>query len=238
MRTFIISFVALLFLPSAILAQNDPGGAEIIVTAQRSSGDGYDSRRPQIGLRRLADFAVQEITITDDTRDEAKRHDEMYAMVKGAIELATKRGGIELATGSLIVEPLTLGNYRHLGLEKGRQPDSNKVSFLIKTKLASGVDAKAAIDRVDAFIKAMPTVGRAEVTDRDDLTLSVVSPDQYRPQIIDLVAADAHSVAAKMGSDYAVEIKGLDRPVEWGRANLTDIFLFVPYTYNIVPKAR
>jgi hypothetical protein len=85
-------------------------------------------------------------------------------------------------------------------------------------------------------MKAVPPVGRAEMKPAGDLTLSVVGPDQYRGQIVDLVAADARATAAKLGPDYAVEAKGLDRPVEWSRASLTEVFLYVPYTYSVVPK--
>lgn len=212
------------------------GSQEIVVTSMRRQADGYDDHVPAVGLRRVADFAVQEVRVTGDTRDSDKRHEEIYAMIRGAIELAAKRGGIELATGDMIVEPLNLGNYRNLTMHNDGRPDSDRTEFLIKTRLNGGTDAKAALDRISAFIKAVPTVGRAELKTRGDLTLSVVGPDQYRAQIVDLVAADARATAARMGADYAVEAKGLDRPVEWSRASLTEVFLYVPYTYTVVPK--
>ena len=84
----------------------------------------------------------------------------------------------------------------------------------------------------------MPAVGRAEMEPQGELTLSVVRPDQYRGAIIDLVAADAYATAATMGPDYAIEAKGLERPVEWSRASLTEVFLYVPYRYDVVPKGR
>jgi hypothetical protein len=209
---------------------------EIMVTAMRREAKDYDDHVPAIGLRRVADFAVQEVVVTGDTRDPDKRHEEIYTMVRGAIELAAKRGGIELATGEMVVEPLTLANYRNLPLRTDGRPDSNRTTFLVKTRLAAGSDAKAALDRISAFVKAVPAVGRAELKPANDLTLSVVGPDQYRAQIIDLVAADARATAARLGPDYAVEAKGLDRPVEWSRASLTEVFLYVPYTYTVVPR--
>jgi len=229
-------YLLMLAAPAPVAAQSTAGTAEIIVTAQRRSMDDYDASIPAVGLRRQADFAVQEVTVSGDTRDPTKRHEEIYAMIRGAIALANARGGIELATGEMVVEPLTLANYRDLTLASENRPDSEKTSFLIKTRLGAGSDAKAALDRIEAFIKAVPSVGRAEMTATDDLTLSVVAPDQYRSAIIDLVAADARATAAKMGADYAIEAKGLDRPVEWSRASLTEVFLYVPYTYFIVPK--
>ena len=228
----------LLALPVPALAQPGKDVQEVVVTASRREADNYDGTVPVIGLRRVADFAVQEVLITGDTRDAARRHDEIYAMVKGAIELARKRGGIELATGAVFVQPLTEDNYRNLTLRSDGRPDTDRTTFLIKTPLSKGGDAKAALDKIDAFIKDVPPVGRAEIKPAGDLTLSVVGPDQYRGQIIDLVAADAKQTASRLGAEYGVEIRGLDRPVDWTRASLAEVFLYLPYTYVVTPKAK
>lgn len=207
-----------------------------MVTGLRRDARDYDE--PAIGLRRIADFAVQRVVIVGDTRDAAKRHDEIFAMANGAIELAAKRGNIELATGEMAVVPLTISNYRNLTLTNDGRPDTDKASFLVKSRLAADTDAKAALDRIDAFIKDVPAVGRAEMKPLNDLTLTIVRPDQYRSQIIDLIAADVHATAAKMGPDYAVTLEGADRPVEWSRASLTEVFLYLPYRYTVVPKPK
>ena len=112
------------------------------------------------------------------------------------------------------------------------------MSFLIKTRLQSGTDAKAALDRLAAFIKAAPTSGRALMEASGDLTLSVVKPDQYRDAIVDLIAADAQKLAARFGQGYGVEARGVDRPVEWSRSGLTEVFLYVPYQLTVVPADR
>ena len=227
--------VLLLALAAPVMAQ---GLEEIVVTARRREARGYDEDVPVIGLRRVADYAVQMVTVTGDTRDPDKRHKEIFDMIRGAIELAAKRGDIELATGEMIVEPLNIDNYGNLTLTTDKRPDTDKTSFLVKTKLAAGKDAKAALDKIYKFVKDVPTVGRALMETEGELTLSVVRPDQYRGAIIDLIAADAHATAAKMGPDYAIEAKGLERPVEWSRASLTEVFLYVPYSYDVVPKGR
>lgn len=227
--------VLLLIAAAPVLAQ-DLTGSEIVVTGMRKESDNYGV--PAIGLRRIADYAVQEVEVAGDTREPQRRRDEIFEMIRGAIAMAGKSGGIELATGDMVVEPLTLENYRNLPLHNDGRPDTDKTSFLVKTKLSANGDAKAALDRIHAFIKAVPPVGRAEMRASGDLTLSIVGPDQYRSRIIDLVAADAHATAAKLGPDYAVEAKGLDRPVEWSRASLTEVFLYVPYSYTIVPARR
>jgi hypothetical protein len=229
--------LALLACAAPAPAQDDLGAGEIIVTAARREADDYDAAVPAVGLRRVADFAVQVVTVTGDTRDAAKRREEIYAMIRGAIELAGRRPGIELATGELVVERLTQANYRDLPLSSDGRPDTDRTSFLVKTSLSGG-DAKAALDRIDAFIKAVPSVGRAEMRGTGNLTLSVVAPAQYRGQILDLVAADARATAARLGPGYGVDARGLDRPVEWTRASLTEVFLYVPYSYGVVPVGR
>jgi hypothetical protein len=226
-----------LSLASPAVAQ-DLTDQEIVVTGARREAEDYDASIPAVGLRRVADFAVQEVVVVGDTRDQQKRRDEIFAMIRGAIELAGRREGIELATGEMIVEPITLANYRNLELRSDGRPDTDRTSFLVKTRLGTGTDAKAALDRIAAFIKAVPAVGRAEMRANGDLTLSIVGPDQYRQRIVELVAADARETAAKLGPDYGVEAKGLDRPVEWSRASLTEVLLYVPYSYAVVPARR
>ena len=136
-----------------------------------------------------------------------------------------------------MVEPLTLDNYRNLGLSNDNRPDTDRTSFLVKVRLGSGVDGVAARDRIKRFIKAVPPVGRAEIRgSSDDLTLSIVGPDKFRAEILDIVTTDAKAIANRLGPDYGVEIKGLDRPVEWTRAGLTDVFLYLPYNMVVRPK--
>ena len=234
MRKAICLAMALLGTTAPAFGQ-DMNASEVIVTANRRSSSDYETM-PLIGLRRTADFAVQYVSIAGDTRETEPRRAEIFAMVRGAIELARARG-VELATGQMVVEPLTLDNYRNLPLLNDGRPDSERVNFLVKASLA-GSDAKAALDRIEAFIKAVPAVGRAQMQKGGGLTLSVVGPDKYRGQIVDLVSADAHATAARLGRDYSVEARGLDRPVEWARATLTEVFLYVPYSYTVVPTPR
>ena len=90
--------------------------------------------------------------------------------------------------------------------------------------------------KIAAFVKAVKPVGRALMETSDDLTFSVVAPDQYRGAIADIIAADAKAMAAKLGDGYGVEIEGLNRPVEWARSGLSEVLLYIPYKLVIVPR--
>lgn len=222
-------------LPVAVSAQ-DEGQSEVVVTAMRRDADDYSADMPAIGLRRTADFAVVEVTVAGDTRDKSQRENEIYEMIRNAIG-AAPHGGVELAFGERTLQPLTLANYRSLTLRNDNRPDSQRTSFLIKVALNSRTDAQEAQAAITAFVKAVKPVGRALMTQSDDLTLSVVAPDKYRGAIADNIAADAKAMAARLGAGYAVKIEGLNRPVEWARAGLSDVLLYIPYKLTIVPKS-
>lgn len=232
---------AALFNSSPGLAQAPPspvatlGSNEIVVTGSRREMDSYDAQTPAVGLRKVADFVIQPVVVTGDARDPDQRHEEMYQTIRKAIEQAASHG-VVLSFGDVVVEPLTLANYRSLTLDKDSRPDTNRVELLVKAAL-SGADARQATSRIDRFIKELKPAGRALLEPNGDMTLSVVGPDQYRPEIVRIVAADAAVMANKFGADYAVEVKGLNRPVEWSRASLTEVLLYIPYELAIRPKS-
>ena len=80
-------FALLALLPGPVLAQ-DFSEAEVVVTGTRRETDGFDESRPVVGLRRAADFAILDVTVAGDTRDQKTRRTEILAMVKSAIDLA------------------------------------------------------------------------------------------------------------------------------------------------------
>ena len=50
------------------------------------------------------------------------------------------------------------------------------------------------------------------------------------------VAADAKRTAALFGPEFTFNVSGVDQPVAWTQVSSTEVFLFVPYRYNINPK--
>jgi len=43
-------------------------------------------------------------------------------------------------------------------------------------------------------------------------------------------------LAQTVGEGYAVEIEGLNMPVQWTRAGASDVLLYIPYKLTVVPK--
>ncbi|WP_447726291.1 TonB-dependent receptor [Sphingomonas koreensis] len=214
---------------------------EMIVTASRRPQGGYGgvdtsgvipAQRSIISLKRSADYVVQTVWITGDTREAAKRKEELEATLRNAIGSAVK-GGVELATGDYVVEPLTLTSYRSLNYIGDGRPDTSRANFLVKVRLTPGMDLATAKAQIAKFVASVAKTGRTTLTVSGEPTLSVVNPDQYRGAIIDLIAVDAADQAKRFGSGYGVAVTGIDRPVEWARAGATDVFLYLPSAYTV-----
>ncbi|HYD11877.1 MAG TPA: TonB-dependent receptor [Allosphingosinicella sp.] len=244
---FRIALLLAVALPSPALAQ-DLNAGEVVVTGSRARQTYIDPRTnravetgedasglPSVGLRRRADFALLPVVISGDTRERDQRREEILTMVRSALSLAG-RSGIELAVGDFFVVPLTNENYRTLSFIGDGRPDSERVVFFIKTRLgASAEEANAAITRLEQFVRSVPAAGRAEMRAAGPLTLSIVAPDQYRNQLLDQIATEARAIAARFGPNQGVEARGLDRPVEWRRAGITEVFLYIPHQLTFRP---
>lgn len=219
-------------LPLAAHAQNEDMG-EVVVTAQRSDREYYSDEQPVIGLRRQADSAVQSVAFTSDSRDEDMRKREIRAMLLAALDRADG-AGVQLVTGDFELVPVTRANYLTLTFGRGSRPDTSEIALMVKAKLAGS--AGGAQDRIDRYIKAVPANGRALLEKRGGLTLTIINPDQYRDDIVKLIAEASKRYAGYFGADYGVEVSGLNEQLSWAQVSNTEVFLFIPYRFTIKPK--
>ena len=231
-RTVAIALAMILIQPASA---QDLGQQEVVVTASRIEQDNYQRDMPAVGLRRTADFLVQEVVIRGDTRDPKQRALEIRQLLQKAVQLASKQG-VQLAFGDYILTPLTMANLDEITLTNDNRPDSQKIEFLVKAPLGGKESGTTAEKRIEDYVEAVPEVGRAQMDMSGESSLSIIGPDNYRVQIADKVMEDARALSAKMGSDFAVTIEGLNMPVLWTRAGPSEVMLYIPYKLVIVPK--
>jgi len=227
--------VALVLAAGAAFAQPaEPQGlGEVMVTSNRNGAPYAQQDRPVVGLRRTADAAVMSFTVTSDTRDPETRKQEIHTVLLAAIDKAAT-SGFEIVSGTFRVEAVTRENYQSLLLQPAGRVDTSQVRVLVKAKLAGTAAETAA--RLQRFIGSLRGAGRATAEDGGGWTLTVVNPDQYRDAIISLVAEDARHNAALFGPDFTFNITGIDGQVAWSQISSTEVFLYIPYRYSIVPK--
>jgi hypothetical protein len=233
MHTYAKLTAALLATAFAFPAAAQDQMGEIIVTAQRASADYFSDEQTVLGLRRPADSALQSVMITSDSRDEIVRKREIHAMFENALK-RSGAAGVVLVTGDFELQEVTTANYKDIPFGTGNRPDTSTVSFFVKSKLAGSTGSAQA--RIDNFLTGVAPSGRSLLEKQGDLTLTIVNPDQYRDQIIKLVAAESLKYASFFGTDYGVEIGGLNEQLSWAQASGTEVFLYVPYRFTIKPK--
>lgn len=233
MRGYSILLAALVGVASSSSAAAQDALGEIIVTARRASADYFSDDKTVIGLRRPADSALQAVVISSDSRDEDVRKREIHAMMESALRRSAA-ADVVLVTGDFELEKISLENYKDLPFGRGSRADTSTVNFYVKSKLAGSTGG--AQGRIDSFIKGVAPSGRSLLEKQGDLTLTIVNPDQYRDQIIKLIAAESLKYAGFFGPDYGVEIGGLNEQLSWAQASGTEVFLYIPYRFSIKPK--
>ncbi len=219
--------------PAFAQESSAPSLGEVIVTANRQNARFAQQDRPVVGLRKQADSVIMPVAISSDSRDANDRIREIHSILISALDRSVA-AGVELVMGAFELVPVTKTNYKDLPFTNAGRTDTSKVDLMIKVKLSGS--AAAAEQKLDAFIKSIPKSGRGTADRMGGTTLTIINPDQYREAIIKLVAENARHNASVFGADYAVQVNGVDGQILWSQVSNTDVFLYVPYHYSIVPK--
>lgn len=233
--TGVFAAVLVALCPSAAVAQqaDAPGLGEVMVTANRQNTRYAQADRPVVGLRRQADAMVMPVTISSDTRDEEIRKKEIHTVLLSALDRAPA-AGLDLAWGKVQVAPVTRTNYTDLPFEWAGRVETSKVDLLVRARLDGSVDATR--KKLLAFVGSVRGSGRATIETSGGTTLTIVNPDQYRDAIVKLVADDARHMSALFGPDFTFNVTGIDGQIGWSQVSGTEVFLYIPYRYAIVPK--
>lgn len=229
--------------PAAVVAQADSNVGEIVVTASRRDSDdeggGAAMRQPHVVLFHRADNLVVDLVVECDTRDESDRIAELKATLRNVVGAASA-DAIELGVqdeDAGVVVPFKLEGLDSM-LSSGSRADTSRVSIVVKTRIREGDTFEAATGRIDAFIRKIKGVGRAQATRGDEWSLTLVSPRQYRTAVVAAIAKDAGETAAALGADYRVQLTGLERPIAWSRSGPLELALYIPYAMTVTPAPR
>ncbi len=254
----IAAITCLIFAGGPALGQD--GSGEIIVTATRRAASGSVvpvQPPPVIGLKRKADSALRRIEIVSDSREEDMRKREVQTMLLAAIDRG-KREGLSLVVGEYEVLEVTRVNWQDRFPALARpaasaddEDDDDEdddgdskpkpafeddgstatVRLMVKTTLNGSIsDAQ---QKIRAFVKSVPTTGRALIEQKGGLALTIINPEQYRDELYRRVADGAKHATSFYGPEYGIHVTGIDRDIAWKQVSNIEIFLYIPYSFSV-----
>ncbi|MDB5431879.1 MAG: hypothetical protein JWP35_2995 [Caulobacter sp.] len=213
----------------AAYAQNEVN--EVVVTGSRLSE--FDAgTTPSVALRKRADNVITTVTVICDTRDPEQRKSELKTTLRALIKGAPA-AGVELG----VEGDDLIGRFDETNLDGaivgGGKPDTSAVTLVLKTKIRPEDSFDSATGRITGFIKKTPKTGRTEILGASSWDLTLINPQQYRPTVIGLIAADANKAAGEFGPEYGVSVDGLQQPLSWYQSAPLELALYIPYRMNV-----
>ncbi len=184
---------------------------------------------PPIALRKTGDFLVLRVKVENDSRDPEARKREMDETLLRLVKAAGLTGRFELHSGEYALTPKNHG----LALsEDGSRPDTSYAHLFIKVPLAAEDDVPKLTQELQEFVTAAEVSGRTQLSP-GKVGLSVVNPEQYRYELLELIAKDISRLSEIFGGAYGFEVKGLDRRLGVRRVSVTQVELYLKYSFSM-----
>ena len=215
-------------------AQSD-GAEEIVVTAARVRADQPPPPLPAVVIRKRADFLLQSIELTNDTRDAKARENELYQTLRGLAAAAAKTPGLSLAWQNGFLMPITERDYQIPLQPDDERDDASRVVLYIKYALTPKSDVPRAVKSLGEFVANAKMVGRSTIEPLGDVALSIVSPERYRPEVVQAIAASVKDLQQAFGAACKVRV-GLgdfSNRLQWQRSDVSELTLYLPYRMSV-----
>jgi len=204
---------------------------EIVVTGTRIEADYYGM--PAVTIMKQADFLVQNIRLTNDSRSPDLRKVEIVETIEHLIERSESMDGMALSYGSGFLEPINLTDESLQLIEDRQRIDTSYIDIFAKVAFTANRDSKSQIGDLKEFISGVEKKGRTEIIPLGDIGLSIIGPEQYRYEIIQKIAGENARISEAMNADCDISIGGLEGRVEWERTGVSELTLFIPYGLDI-----
>lgn len=227
MKVIPVAAIALSILLFSGLAQSE----EVVVTGLRAS-EGY-SGIPAVAIKKSADYLVQEIKLTNDSRSPDLRKKEIISTIEGMLKRAATDKKIALSYGKGFISPIDLTGESLQIIEDGGRSDTSTVRIFVKILLTAEDNTKARIADLRNFISRSQVVGRTEIESLGDVGLSIVNPEKYRYELLEKIAEENKRLLKVMGGNCKVTLTELSNRVTWRRTEVAELTLYIPYETQV-----
>lgn len=207
---------------------------EIVITGSRLSDD-YDVM-PAVTIERKADFLVQNIRLINDSRSPELRRKEIIQTINNLLKASKKIDGVELSYGEGFLVPVNLSDDSLQLIEDRKRKDTSYVDIFVKVALKEKHSSKQQIAELRSFISKTKLESRTEIEALGDIGLSIVGPEQYRYEILKKITIENNKIKDVVGGSCEIKISGLEGRVQWDRADITELTLYISYATEVSCK--
>ena len=202
----------------------------IVVTGARIS-------TPGVYLKRQGDFLIIDVIVASDSRDYALRRTEIETTVDALLAQANDYDDISISIDvNGLIYPLE--STEELPLSSGSRPDTSVANLVLRTPIPQDIsNIQPLVQRLEQFASLVEGEGRATVDTRGGPTVSVVDPDQYRGEVIDLILEEVEDVTSTLGNNYRVILSGIDGRMQWQNTDNVNVIFYIPYNYTVIPTS-
>jgi len=181
--------------------------------------------------KKRADFLLLQITLVNDSREEDRRKEEIFATLKDMLNQVPTASKIELFTEEFT---LNKSHYQIPLVDLQDKRDTSRTSLYAKVPLVENDDVGKLAEVLRSYVSHAKGVGRTEIF-TGNLGVSIIQPEKYRYEVLQAVAADVKRIKETFGDAFEVIVTGLDSRLIFQRSSISEVELYLPIGYEVFP---
>jgi len=189
---------------------------------------------PSVRLQVPADFVAIPIQIQNDSKDPAKRADEIEKALRSLTDRLQQHPDLAVKQGIVSLSPREHSTLKAFSSYESHTGSSAQLYVLGAMKQDTSVFAVA--KRLYQAINGIPLGDGTKVT-LGNTTLGLNDPEKYRDQILKAIANSISETKKAMGMSGGVEVEGLENAVSVMQLDERDVSVFINYSLRIQTKA-
>ena len=206
------------------LAHADSSSAIVIAVA-------YSPQGPAARMSVQADYVAIPINIQNDSKDPIRRSDEIEKALRALTERLAPHRDLKAKPGIISLSP------REQSKSFGSSDSyGGSAQLYILGSLKQDANIFAVTKRIYQIVAAIPLADGTKVT-LGNTALGLDEPEQYRSQLLGLIAKSVADAKKSLGSVGVVDVEGLENPVTVMQLNDREVVLFINYRLRIQTRA-
>lgn len=171
-----------------------------------------------------AEYVAMPVSLSSDAKHPSERI-QLIHQLQSIIERAARNdAAIDLQQGNISLSPRELSSFSISKMNGS--PSESKLYIL--SPITDSVNIFDVTQKLNHFLSSIKLPDETKIRP-GNTTLAIKDPDRFRAELIKKIKIDVESTRETLGTDYKVEISGLEGPVLVVQLNDKQVRLFINY---------